>query len=136
MNKDLFIKVLYVLVWSAGLLFATFPLFYMGGMDFSFQENLTNKVLLGYIFPFITSMLIFLIDIIYTTICEGRKGGYKDVPLSWMLLGGYLLCFVFSLFMGKWIFFIIGWLCLTGLKLIKTESLPCVAYQKVSVVEE
>lgn len=135
-NRNLAIKVLYVLVWSAGLLAATFPLFYVGSMDFAFQSNHGNDALKTYIFPFVMSMLIFLIDVVYSTVCEGRKGCYKDVALSWILFGGYMLFFVLSLFWGKWLFFILGWLCLTLLKLIKTEAVPDSTYPIVSEVNE
>jgi len=136
MNKDLIIKVLYVLVWSLGLMFATFPNLISGEMKFDFQNNLNNDAVMKYIFPFIMAMAIYLIDVLYVSMAEERSGNYKGVTLSWALLGGFLLFFVFSLLGGKCLFFVLGWLCLTALKFIKTDTLPPAVYPTVSIVEE
>ena len=136
MNKDLIIKVLYVLVWSLGLMFATFPNLISGEMKFDFQNNLNNDAVMKYIFPFILAMAIYLIDVLYVSMAEERSGNYKGVTLSWALLGGFLLFFVFSLLGGKSLFFVLGWLCLTALKFIKTDTLPPAVYPTVSIVEE
>lgn len=136
MNKDLIIKVLYVLVWSLGLMFATFPKLISGEMKFDFQNNLNNDAVMKYIFPFIMAMAIYLIDVLYVSMAEERSGNYKGVTLSWALIGGFLLFFVFSLLGGKSLFFVLGWLCLTALKFIKTDTLPPAVYPTVSIVEE
>lgn len=135
--KGLIIKIIYVLFWSVSLLFATFPLFFMGEMKFDFQNDLKPEALLSYIFPFIMSMVIFLLDVIYGFIIEGRREQYKNIVPSLVFVTLYLLCFIFSLYMGKWIFFLSGWLCLTMLKMIKTEDLPdSVTYPKGRIVLE
>ena len=148
MNNDLIINVLYVLVWSLGLMFATFPNLISGEMKFDFQNNLNNDAVMKYIFPFIMAMAIYLIDVLYVSMAEERSGNYKGVTLSWALLGGFLLFFVFSLLGGfilffvfsllggKCLFFVLGWLCLTALKFIKTDTLPPAVYPTVSIVVE
>lgn len=136
LNKELIIKILYVLIWSLGLMFATFPYLISGEMKFDFQNNLDNDTLMKYIFPFIMAMAIYLIDVLYVSMAEERSGNYKGVTVSWALLGGFLLFFVFSLLGGKCLFFILGWLCLSALKFIKTDMLPPAVYPTVSIVEE
>ena len=120
------IKVLYVLIWSLALLYASFPdLFSEKGFDWSFQQNLTNETRTHYIFPYILAMALFLIDAIYVFTLEnfrGKQHGYIGVLIGVVL---FMFCFLMSLGHGGCLFFLIGWGALTLIKWIKTDCAEC-----------
>ena len=115
------IKWIYVLVWSLGLLYASFSDFFVGEMNWTFQETMNNDAKETYIFPYIMAMLLFLIDTIYAFVLEKYSGKESRTIETLIGLAAFLFCFLMSLSYGKWVFFIVGWVVLTLIKLIKTD---------------
>lgn len=123
--KRLIVKIIYVLIWSLGLLYASFPKFFMKGNDgisWGFQETMNNVTKTDYIFPYIMAMLLFLIDAIYSFILEKWRGKESRIIETLIGVSAFMFCFIMSLSYGKWVFFIIGWVCLTAIKFLKTDS--------------
>lgn len=123
--KRLIVKIIYVLIWSLGLLYASFPKFFMKGNDgisWGFQETMNNVTKTDYIFPYIMAMLLFLIDVIYSFILEKWRGKESRIIETLIGVSAFMFCFIMSLSYGKWVFFIIGWVCLTAIKFLKTDS--------------
>lgn len=128
--KRLISSILYTAVWSIGLLYASFPGFFSKkGLDWSFQTVISGdidsscipvSVMPDYIFPYIMAMLLFLVDVIYSCVLDKLNG--KESRIIAVLAGyaGFTLCFLLSLSRGKGVFFILGWSCLTIVKLLKT----------------
>ena len=124
-TKCLIVRIIYVLIWSFGLLYASFPKFFLkggNGISWGFQETMDNVTKTEYIFPYIMAMLLFLIDVIYSFILEKWRGKENRIIETLIGVSAFMFCFIMSLSYGKWIFFIIGWFCLTIIKFLKTDS--------------
>lgn len=124
-NKRLIVKIIYVMIWSLGLLYASFPKFFLkgkNGLSWEFQETMDNVTKTEYIFPYIMAMLLFLIDVIYSFILEKWRGKENRIIETLIGVSAFMFCFIMSLSYGEWIFFIIGWFCLTIIKFLKTDS--------------
>lgn len=67
------------------------------------------------------AMLLFLIDTIYAFVLEKYSGKESRTIETLIGLAAFLFCFLMSLSYGKWVFFIVGWVVLTLIKLIKTD---------------
>lgn len=115
----------YIFSWSIGLLYATFPHFFGGEMSFDFRNQTLSDACDAYIFPFVMAMVLFLIDVIYGYIKEMIDGHYTHVVGVIAFLVLFLIGFVLSLSVSdpsvaRWCF-IISWVCLSFMKLLKTD---------------
>lgn len=115
----------YIISWSVGLLYATFPHFFDGKMSFDLRNMTMTEACDTYIFPFVMAMVLFLIDVIYGYIKEMICGHYSHVigVISFLVL--FLLGFILSISVKDpataRICFILSWVCLSVMKFMKTE---------------
>ena len=121
-------KILYVLAWSVGLLFATFPKFFIGEQFENWMEqSLLDKCQLFY-FPFIMVMELFIFDTVYNYVLQKSKcGKIENVITSIILLSIFMLCLALSLYLTDQptylkVCFIIGWVMLTIMKIVNTAK--------------
>lgn len=118
-------KIVYVLVWSFGLFWATFRESLEGRMDFDFKKMSVSDFFDNYMFPLLMVLLLYMADVIYTFHLEGATGGPKKPNLVYLLTAGFLLSFVLSVHFGgtffALLFFCLAWVCLMAMKFFKTE---------------
>lgn len=125
---DMWKKILYVFAWSVGLLFATFPNFFMKGQFGDLLDrSLLDRCQLFY-YPFIMVMELFLFDTIYSYVLQKSKcGKIENVIASLILLSLFMLCLAFSLFLTNEppclkVCFVLGWIFLTIMKAVNTAK--------------
>ena len=130
-------RLAYIICWSLGLLYATFPHFFDGEMTFDIRSKTMADACDYYIFPFTMVMVLFLLDVNYGYVKEKLDGQYTNVIGVISCLIVFLLGFVFSIYFVDplWarICFIISWLSLSVMKLLKTD--PCVAKKNSEIVK-
>lgn len=121
-------KIIYVLFWSGGLLWATFPDLFKGEMDFDFQAMTGVGFFKSYIFPLLMALLLYMFDVIYAFHLENGRGVPTRVIPVFILTAGFLLCFILSVAcectISAAIFFFLAWACLIGMKFFKTAVQP------------
>lgn len=119
-------KIIYIVLWSLGLFWATFPEGFSGGINFNFYEMDMQSFFKKYMFPLLMALLLYMLDIIYTFHLEGATGGPKKPNLVYIFTGGFLLCFILSVATSGTIFAVLffgaAWLCLMVMKYFKTEQ--------------
>lgn len=120
------LKLLYVLAWSGGLFFATFPAMVKGEFKFSLRELETPILIDNYIFPLMMVMALFLTDAVYAYAQD--KSRDKANRYAWMMIAEicFLLAFVLSLFGNPVLsvaMFVIAWLFMTSMKFITTPAI-------------
>lgn len=124
----------YITSWSLGLLYATFPHLFDGGMTFNFSKMSLIQAGEAYIFPLVMAMVLFLVDVIYGYIREMCDGQYTHVISVLIFLILFLLGFVFSMtFENQNVSFgcfIISWLSLSIMKFLKTDLYDVKKYPK------
>lgn len=130
-------RVGYIVSWSLGLLYATFPHFFDGEMKFDIRSKTMGEACDDYIFPFVMAMVLFLIDVNYGYIKEKLDGQYTNVIGVTSCLIVFLLGFVLSIYLVDPFFakmcFIISWVSLSVMKFLKTDL--CVAKKYSEVVK-
>lgn len=121
-------KIIYVLVWSVVLFFATFPKFFIGEQFKGWlEQSLLDRCQLFY-FPFIMVMTLFLFDTIYSYVLQkSRCGKIENVIASLIFLSSFMLCFAFTLYFTNEdaclkVCFIFGWIFLTIMKAVNTAK--------------
>lgn len=133
-------KVLYIIFWSGGLLWATFPDFLEGKMSFDFNTMGYLCFFKKYLFPLLMALLLFLFDVIYAFYLESAKGSPKQVQPVMISGAGFILFFILSAYLSGTayapVFFLLSWLCLAIMKYFKTEKRPPAAPQQVFAVAE
>lgn len=125
----MFSRLIYTIIWSLLLLYASFPGLFNGKLDFSFQQT-WNESARDYIVILIMTVVLFIVDAVYNLI--KTRNNYTPFILSGAAL--FLLCMAFSLSYCGSMFFIAGWLILTMMKFFTTDSatpIP-VKYENVS----
>ena len=117
-------KIGYIISWSLGLLYATFPKLFTGEMSFDFGNSLSKSVD-DYLFPLVMALILFLVDTVYGFLKEMMVNQYSHVVGVFIMLVLFLLAFVLSLKNGdsdiSRICFIASWICLSVMKFFKTE---------------
>lgn len=123
-------KLIYVIVWSFGLFFATFPTIVKSEFDFSLrtlsQEDLIDK----YIIPLMMAMAMFLLDALYAYRIDQSIGKNNSFVSLFIAEIAFLVAFALSLFGGKTlslIMFILAWLSMSLMKFTTTpviENMP------------
>lgn len=121
-------KILYVLAWSIGLFFATFPKFFIGEQFKDWlEQSLLERCQLFY-FPLIMVMELFIFDTVYNYVLQKLKcGKIENVITSLILLSIFMLCLALSLYLTNQpicliICLIIGWVMLTIMKVVNTAK--------------
>ena len=125
----MFSRLIYTIIWSLLLLYASFPGLFNGKLDFSFQQT-WNESARDYMVILIMTVVLFIVDAVYNLI--KTRNNYTPFILSGAAL--FLLCMAFSLSYCGSTFFIAGWLILTMMKFFTTDSathIP-VKYEDVS----
>lgn len=136
----MFKKILYIIFWSGGLLWATFPDFLEGKMSFDFNTMGYQCFFKKYLFPLLMALLLFLFDVIYAFYLETPKGGPQQVQPVMISGAGFILFFILSAYLSGTayapVFFLLAWLCLAIMKYFKTEKRPPATPQQVFAVAE
>lgn len=136
----MFKKILYIIFWSGGLLWATFPDFYEGKMSFNFNEMGYQGFFTKYLFPLLMALLLFLFDVIYAFYIESAKGAPQQVQPVMISGAGFILFFILSAYLSATeyapVFFLLSWLCLATMKYFKTDKRSEAAPQQVLTVGE
>ena len=126
-------KIIYVIGWSLGLLFATFPNFFQGEMNFQMSDLPMKDIYKPYLFPLIMALSLFVSDVCY--VFEQEKSVNCSTPkyITEVLI---LICvFLFGLTYSisssdnSCIGFIVAWIALTIMKFLKTTK--CVKNDKL-----
>ena len=110
-------RAIYTLIWSMLLLYATFPKFFDGTMDFSFQKN-WNEGAREYSYLLIMAIILYLLDVVYNFIKADKK---HFVPVIVIGVICILLFYLFSLQFGGPLFFLAAWCILATMKFLTTE---------------
>ena len=129
-------KTIYLIGWSLGLLFATFPDFFQGKMNFQMSELPMKEIYKPYLFPMIMALSLFVSDVCYVFEQEKSTNCNKQTYITEVLL---LIC-VFLLGLtysisgsnNSCIGFIVAWIALTIMKFLKTTK--CVRNNKPATV--
>ena len=117
-------RLLYVLAWSGGLLFATFPSMIKGDFSFNLRTGNTPTDLIDhYTIPLMMAMALFLVDAIYAYAID--KSSDKNSRFICLMLAVVLffVAYAMSLFDGKLlsvVMFITAWLSMTAMKYLTT----------------
>lgn len=115
----------YIISWSIGLLYATFPHFFDGEMSFDYRNLTLGEACDTFIFPFVMAMVLFLVDVIYGYVKEMIDGRYTHVISVITFLVLFLLGFIISISSENpntaRFCFIISWVCLSVMKFLKTD---------------
>lgn len=119
-------KTIYVLGWSLGLLFATFPDLFKGEMDFQMLNMIMKDVRETFLFPLIMSLSLFVADVCY--VFEQEKSESRNTP-KYIVEVLILICtFLFGMIYTissntcPYIGFIVAWAALTIMKFLKTTK--------------
>lgn len=125
----MFSRLIYTVIWSLLLLYASFPGLFSGILDFSFQETWDESAR-DYVVILIMTVVLFIVDAVYNFI--KTRNNYTPFILSGVAL--FLLCMAFSLSYCGSTFFIAGWVILTLMKFFTTDSVTPipVKYEYVS----
>lgn len=136
----MFKKILYIIFWSGGLLWATFPDFLEGKMCFDFNQMGYLCFFKKYLFPLLMALLLFLFDVIYAFYLESSKDGPQQVQPVMISGAGFILFFILSAYSSGTVcapvFFMLSWLCLAAMKYFKTDKRPKAMPQQVIAAAE
>ncbi|MBR4854252.1 MAG: hypothetical protein IKU88_05945 [Alistipes sp.] len=125
-------KIIYVIGWSLGLLFATFPNLFEGNMNFEMSDLPMKDIYKPYLFPLIMALSLFVSDVCYvfeqekSTNCSTPKYITEVLMLICVFLVG--LTYSISSNDNSYIGFIVAWTALTIMKFLKTNK--CVKNNK------
>ncbi len=118
-------KLLYVISWSGGLFFATFPTMVRGDFNFSLREGSTTDLIDLYTIPLMMAMALFLEDALYAYRLDQSIGRNNSIAGLFLAEIGFLVSFALSLFGDKTlslIMFVTAWISMTFMKLITTPA--------------
>lgn len=128
-------KTIYVIGWSLGLLFATFPKLFKGEMDFKMSELPMKDISEIYLFPLIMALSLFMADVCYVFEQEKNESCATPKCITEILV---LICiFLFGLTYSvssttyPCIGFIVAWTALTIMKFLKTTK--CIKSNKLAI---
>ena len=135
-------KTIYVIGWSLGLLFVTFPDLFQGEMDFKMSDLPMKDIYKTYLFPLLMALSLFVADICYVFEQEQSEGNNapKYITSVLMLMCVFLLGLTYSISNNvcPCAGFIVAWLALTIMKFLKTTK--CIKVNKLitagSVIRE
>lgn len=119
-------KIIYVIGWSLGLLFATFPNFFQGEMNFQMSDLPMKDIYKPYLFPLIMALSLFVSDVCY--VFEQEKSANCSTPKYitevLVLICVFLLGLTYSISSSNnsCIGFIVAWIALTIMKFLKTTK--------------
>lgn len=125
-------KIIYVIGWSLGLLFATFPNLFEGNMNFEMSDLPMKDIYKPYLFPLIMALSLFVSDVCY--VFEQEKSATCSTPKYitevLMLICVFLLGLTYSISSSdnSYVGFIVAWTALTIMKFLKT--IKCVKNDK------
>ena len=124
-------RLIYTVVWSLLLLYASFPGLFSGKLNFSFQETWDESAR-DYMVILIMTVVLFIVDAVYNLI--KTKNNYTPFILGGAAL--FLLCMAFSLSYCGSTFFIAGWVILTLMKFFTTDSVTPIPVRYENVTED
>ena len=119
-------KTIYVIGWSLGLLFATFPNLFQGEMVFQMSELPMKDIYKPYLFPLIMALSLFVSDVCY--VFEQEKAANCNTPKYitevLILITVFLLGLTYSISSNdnSYIGFFVAWIALTIMKFLKTTK--------------
>ena len=118
--------IIYVLGWSLGLLFATFPDLFKGELDFYMSEMLMKDVCDVYMFPLLMALSLFVVDVWYIFEQERSKPSQESTYIIGVI--AMISVFLFGLLYTvsssycPILGFIVSWTALTIMKFLKTSK--------------
>lgn len=119
-------KVIYVLGWSMGLLFATFPDLFKGELDFHMSEMMMKDVCEVYMFPLLMALSLFVVDVWYVFEQERSQRSQEPTYVIGVIamIGAFLFGLLYTVSSQPCpiIGFIVSWIALTIMKFIKTSK--------------
>ena len=127
-------KIIYIIGWSLGLLFATFPNLFQGEMNFQMSDLPMKDIYKPYLFPLIMALSLFVSDVCY--VFEQEKSANCSTPKYitevLILICVFLLGLTYSISSSNnsCIGFIVAWIALTIMKFLKTTK--CVKNDNLS----
>lgn len=124
-------RLIYTVIWSLLLLYASFPGLFSGALNFSFQESWDESAR-DYMVILIMTVVLFIVDAVYNLIKS--RNNYTPFILSGAAL--FLLCMAFSLSYCGSTFFIAGWVILTLMKFFTTDSVTSLSVNFETVSED
>ncbi len=112
-------RLIYVIIWSLVLLYATFHSMFENRNYFDFQND-WNIHAKEYIAAMILTMMIFIIDAVYNQFLT-KKDNSAPILIGFVSFFFFMLL---SLSYGRGLFFLIGWIILTWIKFYTTDTIP------------
>lgn len=128
-------KTIYVIGWSLGLLFVTFPKLFKGEMDFKMLDLPMKDISEIYLFPLIMALSLFVADVCYvfeqekTESCATPKYITEILVLICIFLFG--LTYSVSSTTYPCIGFVVAWAALAIMKFLKTTK--CIKSNKLTI---
>ena len=117
-------KFIYVIGWSLGLLFASFPDMFKGKMNFNMSDLSMGEVNENYLYPLFMALSLFVADVCYVFEQEKAEGGGKHITGVLILVCVFLFGAIYSTSSNTCpcVGFIIAWIALNIMKLLKTNK--------------
>lgn len=121
-------KIIYVLAWSLGLLYATFPWVFTSKFQSNFAlypHSSLGAIIDEYLRPLVLALALFISDVCYVFEQEKQQGpnAQKYVVEVLMLVCAFLFGLIYSISCGfhPECGFIFAWIALTMMKFLKTS---------------
>lgn len=109
-------RLIYTLIWSAMLLYATFPELFSGEMSLSFLSDCVGFE--SHAFAYIMAVTLFILDVAYNTF----NTTLRNSPLIFSMLFIYLGSFGFAIRSGSGWLFVVGWIALSMMKFFSLDD--------------
>lgn len=129
-NKAVAVRLVYIILWSAGLLWATFPEVISGNYNFNLIGLKADVLRSNYTFPLITVLALYLWDVIYELAKEKAETGVirgDELIYVFISLVVFLLCYLISISVSNpnsaSILFAIIWCSMTAMKISTTKQI-------------
>ena len=125
--SKLITDLIYVFIWSAGLLYASFHKVFEGVMNYNVASLTLPEIREQYIFPMVMALLLFLFDAIYSLEVDLEEGRSSHTIYLWICLCAFLIGFLLNIMYESecysYIPFWISWIALTVMKFFSTNKI-------------
>jgi len=124
MNKATVAKILYVISWSALLMFSTFPMLLTDEMVFDFRIISLPEAGRMYYYPMLMVMALFLVDAVYSIHKTFGYAKNNSIAILLICLIVFFVATAFSMLYGKNVVifcFVISWIALGIMKFVDVE---------------
>lgn len=111
-------RLIFTLVWSAMLWYATFPELFSGEMSMSFMSDCAGMKANS--FTYIMTVTMFILDVAYNMFVVNST--LKNVPMIFSMLFVYLASFAFAIHSESGWLFVVGWIALAMMKFFSLDD--------------